>query len=62
MHEKCFSFEAKKVCHVDKSGKSGFSAFNISKNDISNLDIIYGNAKLKNGENSKYLEIETKSM
>ena len=45
-----------------KSGKSGFSAFNISKNDISNLDIIYGNAKLKNGENSKYLEIETKSM
>ena len=45
-----------------KSGKSGFSSLYINKNDISNLDIIYGNAKLKNGKNSKHLKIETQSI
>ena len=41
-----------------KSGKSGFSAFNINKSDISNLDIIYGNVKPKD----IYLKIETQSI
>lgn len=41
-----------------KSGKSGFSTFNINKSDISNLDIIYGNVKPKD----IYLKIETQSI